>query len=58
MALALSRSKALLGSKGQEEEGWQFQYREKPTIGARLPFWFRKHWLFAEEVIKSGSMPA
>lgn len=24
MALALSRSKALLGSKGQEEEGWQF----------------------------------
>lgn len=31
---------------------------KEPTVGARLPRWFRKHGLFAEEIIKGGSVPA
>lgn len=32
------------------EAGGTSQHGEKPTIRARLPFFLRKHWLFAEEV--------
>lgn len=56
--LPLAEGKGRWEARGRRKRGGSSQHGEKPTIGARLPFWFRKHWLFAEEVIKSGSMPA
>lgn len=57
-ARVVSQRKAPLRSEGREEGGGASQHGEKPTVGARLPFGFRRHWLFAEEVIKSGPVPA
>lgn len=40
------------------EEARPWRGVKEPTIGARLPRWFGKRWLFAEEIIKGGSVPA